>query len=490
MENERLALNANPVVAFLQKEPRDFTTEDIINFIRQNNIRMVNFMYPGGDGKLKTLNFVISDQAYLRTILTCGERVDGSSLFSFIEASSSDLYVLPRFSTAFVDPFSEIPTLCLLCSFFDKNGQPLASSPEQTLRRAAETFKQVTGMEYEAMGELEYYVIKPTENVYLAIDQRGYHESAPYAKTNDFRTRCMYYIAQTGGQIKYGHSEVGNFTNRFKGTGGLNQAFVGTAFKLGRHLSIGANGYFVFGNTKTETTLYFPDSLYMIGSRRSVDLMVKSFMFDYGLLYDTEINDDLHLSVGLTYTQSVKLSGVQTMFVRSIEEDADTEIEYTIDTVFNSTNRTKITMPQGFGGGIALQKGDRWGVGIDFNWTQWSKFAREGVTETLQNSWKVSVGGEFVPRHSSISNYFTRVTYRFGGFYEQGYLNLNGYNINKVGVTAGMSLPLPKTLSKVNLAIELGQYGTRMAGLIQERYIRADVGVSVFEHWFMKRKYR
>ena len=173
MENERLALNANPVVAFLQKEPRDFTKEDIINFIRQNNIRMVNFMYPGGDGKLKTLNFVISDQAYLRTILTCGERVDGSSLFSFIEASSSDLYVLPRFSTAFVDPFSEIPTLCLLCSFFDKNGQPLASSPEQTLRRAAETFKQVTGMEYEAMGELEYYVIKPTENVYPAIDPRG-----------------------------------------------------------------------------------------------------------------------------------------------------------------------------------------------------------------------------------------------------------------------------------------------------------------------------
>ena len=40
----------------------------------------------------------------------------------------------------------------------------------------------------------------------------GYHESAPYAKFNDFRTECMSYIAQAGGQIKYGHSEVGNFT--------------------------------------------------------------------------------------------------------------------------------------------------------------------------------------------------------------------------------------------------------------------------------------
>ena len=212
MTNNRLALNANRVVAFLQKLPQEFTKQDIIRFIEENQIKMVNFMYPGGDGKLKTLNFVISDRAYLETILTCGERVDGSSLFSFIQASASDLYVLPRFSTAFVDPFSEIPTLCLLCSYFDKDGQPLSSSPEQTLRRAAKAFRDVTGMDYEAMGELEYYVIKPTEEVYPAIDQRGYHESAPYAKTNDFRTRCMYYIAQTGGQIKYGHSEVGNFT--------------------------------------------------------------------------------------------------------------------------------------------------------------------------------------------------------------------------------------------------------------------------------------
>lgn len=85
---------------------------------------MVNFMYPAGDGRLKTLNFVINNQAYLEAILTCGERVDGSSLFSFIEAGSSDLYVIPRFCTAFVDPFAEIPTLSMLCSFFNKDGEP------------------------------------------------------------------------------------------------------------------------------------------------------------------------------------------------------------------------------------------------------------------------------------------------------------------------------------------------------------------------------
>lgn len=210
--NNELELNANKVVAFLKKPAREFTKADIIYFIQQNDIRMINFMYPGGDGRLKTLNFVITNLAYLETILTCGERVDGSSLFSFIEASSSDMYVIPRFNTAFVDPFAEIPTLSMLCSFFNKDGEPLESAPEHTLAKASKAFTEVTGMEFHAMGELEYYVIAPDTNTFPATDQHGYHESAPYAKTNDFRTQCMSYIAQTGGQIKYGHSEVGNFT--------------------------------------------------------------------------------------------------------------------------------------------------------------------------------------------------------------------------------------------------------------------------------------
>ena len=210
--DKSLELNPNRLVSFLGKPCTEFTKSDIVRFIRENGIRMVNFMYPAGDGRLKTLNFVINDASYLDAILTCGERVDGSSLFSFIEAGSSDLYVLPRFSTAFVDPFAEIPTLSMLCSYFNKDGEPLESSPENTLKKACRAFRDVTGMEFQAMGELEYYVIAPDSGMFPATDQRGYHESAPYAKFNEFRTQCMSYIAQAGGQIKYGHSEVGNFT--------------------------------------------------------------------------------------------------------------------------------------------------------------------------------------------------------------------------------------------------------------------------------------
>ena len=177
--NQELLMNPNCLVAALEKPAAEFTKADIISFIQKNNIRMVNFMYPAADGRLKTLNFVINNAAYLDAILTCGERVDGSSLFPFIEAGSSDLYVVPRFRTAFVDPFAEIPTLSMLCSFFNKDGEPLESSPEHTLHKACKAFTDVTGMEFQAMGELEYYVISPDTGMFQATDQRGYHESAP-----------------------------------------------------------------------------------------------------------------------------------------------------------------------------------------------------------------------------------------------------------------------------------------------------------------------
>ncbi len=200
------------VSAYLGKHPDQITKADIMRFVRERGIEMVDFMYPAGDGRIKTLNFVINDEQYLDNILTFGERVDGSSLFPFIEAGRSDLYVIPRFRTAFVDPFAEIPTLTMLCAYFDKDGARLESSPDFTLHKACKALKDEFGIEFQAMGELEYYVVSDLDPAFPAENQHGYHESDPFAKFNSFRTECMHLIAQTGGCIKYGHSEVGNFT--------------------------------------------------------------------------------------------------------------------------------------------------------------------------------------------------------------------------------------------------------------------------------------
>lgn len=205
-------MNPNPLVRYLNKPANDFTRNDLIKFIEAHNVEMINFRYVGGDGRLKTLNFVINSKKHLESILTSGERVDGSSLFSHIEAGSSDLYVIPRYKTAFMNPFAEVPTLDILCSFYNKDGAPLDSSPQYILRKAHEALQRETGLSFEVMGELEYYIISPKEDIYTTQDQRGYQESSPFNKWEQLRVEAMHAIAKTGGTIKYGHAEVGNFT--------------------------------------------------------------------------------------------------------------------------------------------------------------------------------------------------------------------------------------------------------------------------------------
>lgn len=207
-----IELNPNPLVQYLNKPVKDFTKADLIKYIEDHNVEMVNFRYVAGDGRLKNLNFVINNRKHLDTILSQGERVDGSSLFKFIEAGSSDLYVVPRYRTAFLNPFNEIPTLDILCSYYNKDGNPLASSPENLIRKAHQVLKDRTGFTFRTMGELEYYVISQKQTLFTATDQRGYHESTPYIKWEHFRNEAMVAIAQSGGVIKYSHSEVGNFS--------------------------------------------------------------------------------------------------------------------------------------------------------------------------------------------------------------------------------------------------------------------------------------
>ena len=124
LSTDTVSLSPNPLVQALRKPAKELTKADIIGYIEDNHIPMLNLRYVGGDGRLKTLNFAIRSKAHLDRVLTLGERVDGSSLFTFVEATSSDLYVVPRLSTAFLNPFSSIPTLEFLCNFYDVSGAP------------------------------------------------------------------------------------------------------------------------------------------------------------------------------------------------------------------------------------------------------------------------------------------------------------------------------------------------------------------------------
>ena len=206
------SFNPNPLVRYLQKPAELFTREDLIKFVEGNQIQELNFRYVAGDGRLKTLNFIITGHEHLESILTFGERVDGSSLFPFMETGSSDLYVIPRYRTAFINPFADVPSLEILCSFFDHEGNQLELSPEYVLQKAISHFRKTTGLNMKMMGELEYYVNSKIEGIFPAADQKGYHESEPFAKYEGMRKEALRLIASCGAKIKYGHSEVGNFS--------------------------------------------------------------------------------------------------------------------------------------------------------------------------------------------------------------------------------------------------------------------------------------
>ncbi|MEW5818754.1 MAG: glutamine synthetase family protein [Cyanobacteriota bacterium] len=210
---QEIELNPNKLVKYLNKPSEDFTKEDIIKFVVENDIKMINFRYVGGDGRVKKLNFIINSKKHLDQILSFGERVDGSSLFSYISAVSSDLYVIPRYKTAFVDPFAEFPTIDLMCSFYSSDGKPLENSPENIVKKAHNVLKEKTGFSLEAFGELEYYLFSEVDSIYPILEQKGYHESHPFSKWGAIRKEAMKAISEIGGKIKYGHAEVGNIIN-------------------------------------------------------------------------------------------------------------------------------------------------------------------------------------------------------------------------------------------------------------------------------------
>ena len=211
VEIDTLTLNPNPLVRALGKQPHEFTRHDIIRFVAEQDIPMLNLRYLGGDGRLKVLNFAIQSSAHLNRILTMGERVDGSSLFNFVDATSSDLYVVPQLRTAFLNPFAEFPTLDIVCGFYDVEGNPLASSPQQILRKAQQALEDETGCRLEALGELEYYLFSPAEDLFPVEPQRGYHEASPFSKCEQVRIESLAHLVRMGCSVKYAHSEVGNF---------------------------------------------------------------------------------------------------------------------------------------------------------------------------------------------------------------------------------------------------------------------------------------
>lgn len=204
------------VEKYLEKNCNDFKLNDLIQLINDLEIRIIYFHYFGIDGKIRTLHIPIRSKSQLRHTLEDGERVDGSSLFKgLVQSGKSDLYVVPLYSTAFLNPFDENKkSLHFVCRFFDKDGNMPHFAPDNILYFLSKKLKDLTGIELYAHPELEFYLIKESEALcYKNLSQSGYHASAPYIENEDILDEMSLAITNSLGNLKYAHYEVGNIEN-------------------------------------------------------------------------------------------------------------------------------------------------------------------------------------------------------------------------------------------------------------------------------------
>ncbi len=283
--------------------------------------------------------------------------------------------------------------------------------------------------------------------------------------------------------------DIGNTNFYYRGSGGLNQFYLNFGVQVTKNLSLGASGAWMFGKANLARLIYFPDSTGLLHTRIDNYIEIGDLYFDFGAQYKKPIQNNLILGFGATYAPKQSVSSVENYLARTYSGSA-TGVEYFRDTIESRIeNQGSIIIPDKYGFGIMLKKKESWMIAADYSWQNWSKYEAFGKSDSLQNSMQFSIGGEYQPSRTAASNYLKLVTYRLGFRYNKTYLELRDNQINQFGITFGVALPLPRTLTTVNLGVEIGRSGTTASGLIQENFMKFTLGIDIWERWFVKRKY-
>jgi len=200
----------NELLSFLDKEREDIQRGDLLEFIAGKEIQFLDLRYPAMDGRLKTLRVPVTSLARAEEVLAEGERVDGSSLFgAIVDPFHSDLYVVPVYSTAFVDPFYP-STLDVCCRFMDYKGDLEPWTPQGVVEKAGRAFTEASGLELRALTEVEFHLLMDEgEPRFPSRPQGGYHEASPFLKGEPVLDEIVRIVGSITGSVKYAHGEVG-----------------------------------------------------------------------------------------------------------------------------------------------------------------------------------------------------------------------------------------------------------------------------------------
>ncbi len=282
----------------------------------------------------------------------------------------------------------------------------------------------------------------------------------------------------------------GDLNQIYSGDGGTVQYYVGTGFKINKHLSLGINAWYLTGNLESSNMLNFADSSMALNTRVTQNILVGDINFTAGIQYNTIIGKDLRFNTGFTYGNGKEMSATRELLVETLFGGINNQNEYNKDTIlYEAPVDGKIKLPMVLGGGFVFEKPEKWLIGADIEYGFWKDYASFGINDSLKNSLKISVGTEIIPNATSISKYWQKIRYRAGFRYSQSYLELKNTNINEFGLSFGLGLPIKRLATTLNFGLEFGKRGTIENNLIQDNFFRFRLGISITERWFVKRKY-
>ena len=161
--------------------------------------------------------------------------------------------------------------------------------------------------------------------------------------------------------------------------------------------------------------VYFPDSLQIFGVKAETKTRAADFIFDYGLQYDIHLKDDKMITLGLVYANTFYVKAKQSAQSYTLYGGYEDGVEELIDTILYTPEYDgHFVIPDKIGFGFTYRDSYQWLLGADFVWQNWSKFESFGRSDSLDDAWRVNIGGQYTPKHTSISSLFTRMSYRLG----------------------------------------------------------------------------
>jgi hypothetical protein len=287
--------------------------------------------------------------------------------------------------------------------------------------------------------------------------------------------------------------QTGNITYDSFGKGSVYQLFLGAGVTFWKKFSVGAEMIYYFGNLDKVTNMNYSNA-----SFRSVnagnEIMARGLTGKFGLQYEQKLGGDVSMVVGATYRMGTNMKGYSTEYRYAKQSSLIDTLRHNVDTL----GMSGVRFGDELGLGISVKGGDKWSAEFNYIRSDWRNsgfdnitgFAVSGVSKfssTVSNSFRA--GFEFVPNRNDIRYYFRTCTYRAGVYYDKAYYKLDGNNVNSMGITLGMTLPVFKGHNGISIGVDMGQRGSLKDKMIRERYATFVIGFNIHDIWFRKVQY-